>query len=403
MSKVQIMVLDDIRKSLAKTIQSRAHESLLNEAFSLWLLGDEFVPEERSLIGRLTESKRTSSESAALGLLAKTQTLNENERSLLKDDLSNLLGRDPVIAGTPMPYCMDGLSIGGILLGAKSLQDQGMNSQVESWLESCRNVTANGRGLGTWQESMVNCIAKDSGYMWPIVGDSAQRNSVATVAMGSVGIRKTDDLDAVELAEQNALNQIRSTKTAELDWGEAVLQLAALNWIKRSRPITDLRNISVVELCELLRRASDALQFWTWENKPRTKTAQIRKWHIDHEYQVQNFLWAMLSPIFPDLIQEEYLIKLGTKQPRADLGIPSLRVIVEAKFWYTKHKSKKMIEEIAQDTGLYLVPESKYCSIVPFIWDEGRRTEEHKGLIAALKKMDGISDAIIISKPGHMK
>ena len=117
---------------------------------------------------------------------------------------------------------------------------------------------------------------------------------------------------------------------------------------------------------------------------------------------MQNLLWAMLSPVFPDLVPEDYTAKIGKKQPRADLGIPSLRLIVEAKFWYTKHASKKMIEEIAQDTGLYLVPDSKYDSIVPFIWDEGRRTEEHKGLIAALKKMDGVSDAVVIAKPGFM-
>lgn len=403
MSNVQTIVLDDIRKSLVNTIESSRHESLLNESVSAWLLSGESVTNVSSLLQRVIDSTRTPSESAALGLLANTQTLNETERSVLNDNLKNLLSRDPVVAGTPMPYCLDGLSIGGILLGAKSLQEQALNSQVEGWLESCRNVTSNGRGLGDWQESLLKCIANDSGYSWPTVGPLAQENSVATVAMRSVGIGKTDDLDCIELAEQNALNRIRSSRIDELDWGEAVLQLAALNWIRRSRPIADLRNVSAVELCELLRRASDALQFWTWENKPRTKTAEIRKWHIDHEYQVQNFLWAILAPIFPDLIQEEYLVKLGTKQPRADLGIPSLRVIVEAKFWYTKHKSKKMIEEIAQDTGLYLVPESRYSSIVPFIWDEGRRTEEHKGLVTALKKMDGISDAIIISKPGHMK
>lgn len=61
-----------------------------------------------------------------------------------------------------------------------------------------------------------------------------------------------------------------------------------------------------------------------------------------------------------------------------------------------------MIEEIAPDTGLYLVPDSRYDSIVPFVWGEGRRTEEHKGLVAALKQMDGIRKAVVIAKPGFM-
>ncbi len=71
-------------------------------------------------------------------------------------------------------------------------------------------------------------------------------------------------------------------------------------------------------------------------------------------------------------------------------------------FWYGQHSSKNIIEEIAQDTGLYLVPGSRYDRLVPFIWDDGRRTEEHKGLVAALKQMDGVSDAIVIARPGNM-
>ena len=74
------------------------------------------------------------------------------------------------------------------------------------------------------------------------------------------------------------------------------------------------------------------LRKWTWETEPRTTNGTARQWHIDHEYHVQNLLWVLLAPIFPDLDDEQYLTKIGQKNPRADLYIPSMRIIVEVKF-----------------------------------------------------------------------
>lgn len=128
----------------------------------------------------------------------------------------------------------------------------------------------------------------------------------------------------------------------------------------------------------------------------------VRQWNVDHEYHVQNLLWYLLAPLFPDLVDEDYTVKIGSKQPRADLGIPSLRLIVEAKFWRSSSAAKVMIEEISEDASLYLVAGSRYDSIVPVIWDEGRRTEEHASLRAALQQIDGVRDAIIVARPSRM-
>ncbi len=67
-------------------------------------------------------------------------------------------------------------------------------------------------------------------------------------------------------------------------------------------------------------------------NSPRTTSGTARQWHIDNEYHVQNLLWVLLAPIFPDLDDEQYLTKIGQKNPRADLYIPSMKLIVEVKF-----------------------------------------------------------------------
>jgi hypothetical protein len=102
---------------------------------------------------------------------------------------------------------------------------------------------------------------------------------------------------------------------------------------------------------------------------------------VDNEYHVQNLLWLLIAPIFPDLIDEDATPKVGPVQPRADIGIPSLRVIVEAKFMRPTDAPKDMIEQIAEDASLYLVLGSKYDSLIPFIWDDSRRTEHHGEMV----------------------
>ena len=85
-------------------------------------------------------------------------------------------------------------------------------------------------------------------------------------------------------------------------------------------------------VARLLAAAPRALQLWPWEDKPKTKNSRPAKWHVDNEYHVQALLWTILAPIFPDLRREEYAAQVGPIQPRVDFGIPSLRLLIEAKF-----------------------------------------------------------------------
>lgn len=402
MSTVQSLLLDDIRATLIERIRSGLNDDPLEHALAVWLVGGNiFGLDADSLVDHLLASKRSPRGTAALGVIAHSTTLDETARIELQNDLRQLLGREPVVAGTPMPFCMDGLTLGGILLGVKAAQVSNL-PDARNWIAACRKATSSGRGLGAWQETFLNHVGEYTGVPWQSNGSDHEVASFVTVAMQSTGIHN-DDIDAIEGRERTALNAIWAGVPQDIECAEAIFRLSCIDWIRRCRPIADLRSVSIPELCDLLRRTPNAMQYWTWEDKPRTKTSQTRNWHIDHEYHVQNLLWAILAPVFPDLIPEDYTVKIHKKQPRADLCIPSLRLIVEAKFWYSQHASKKIIEEIAEDASLYLVPGSRYNSIVPFIWDDGRRTEEYDGLIAALRQIDGIEDAIVVSRPGIMK
>jgi hypothetical protein len=113
-------------------------------------------------------------------------------------------------------------------------------------------------------------------------------------------------------------------------------------------------------------------------------------------------LWLLLAPLLPDLIDEESTPKVGPVQPRADIGVPSLRLIVEAKFMRADDPPKKMVEQIAQDASLYLVAGSKYDKLIPLIWDDSRRTEHHEEMIRGLRQVAGVVDAVIVPRPGCM-
>ena len=64
---------------------------------------------------------------------------------------------------------------------------------------------------------------------------------------------------------------------------------------------------------------------------------------------------------------------------------------------------KAMIEQIAEDASLYLVPGSRYDQIIPFIWDDSRRSEHHEDMLRGLRQIRGVFDAVIISRPGTMQ
>ena len=114
-------------------------------------------------------------------------------------------------------------------------------------------------------------------------------------------------------------------------------------------------------------------------------------------------LWAVLAPVFPDLDDEEWLKSLGHHHPRADLAIPSLRVIIEVKFARRDGKSfSDLIQEVAADASTYLQDGSGYTNIIAFIWDDAARTEEHAELHQGLLRIRGVIDAIVLPRPRKM-
>lgn len=406
MSDVLNTLIDDARQALLREIAPAVGRKDLHEAFAAWLapgalpgLGIDGAAE---LAAKASGAERHSSHVAVLGLAAQVRPLGENEKEALLAGLNWMVDREPVVGGTPMGFCMDGVTLAALILGAKAVGDKGLWAKTRAWVSRCREATAGGQGLAVWQEWLIATVAEQAGLLWARkLGDGPDAADVR-VALRAKGAGTGGSAASLEQDEQDVLAVIRKGSTG-LGVLRAALRLAALDWVRRDRPVSDLRVVTVTDLCALLRRVPVAMKKWTWEDTPRTKTSPAaRQWHVDNEYHVQNILWLLLAPIFSDLTDEDATPKVGPVQPRADLCIPPLRVIVEVKFMRGGDPPKKMVEQIAEDASLYLVAGSRYDSLIPFIWDDSRRTEHHEEMIRGLRQITGVADAIIMPRPGGM-
>jgi hypothetical protein len=407
MSDVYTILLDDARQALLRKIAPVVGRKDLHEAFAAWLvpgavpgLGIDGVAE---IAAKTSGAERHFAHVAVLGLAAQVRTLSEKEREALVAGLNVTVNREPVVAGTPMGFCIDGVALASLILGAKSAGNDALWSKTCSWARECRAATAGGQGLGIWQECLLAKVSEHTGLNWALKGGDGPEAAEVRVALRSRGIG-TDLSDSANFGDEGAaLALIRKPLPVGFGVPRAAIRLAALDWIRRDRPLCDLHTVSVEDIAELLRQVPSGLKKWTWEEAPRTKTsAAARHWHVENEYHVQNMLWLLLAPLFPDLIDEDSTPKVGPVQPRADIGVPSLRLIVEAKFMRSDDRPKKLVEQIAQDASLYLVAGSKYDKLIAFIWDDSRRTEHHKEIGRGLRQIAGVVDAVIVPRPGSM-
>jgi hypothetical protein len=407
MSDVNTILIDDARQALLREIAPVVGRNDLHEAFATWLVPGAIpglgIDGAVEVAAKVSGAERHFTHVAVLGLAAQVRILGDKEKESLIGGLNVMVKREPVVAGTPMGFCMDGVALISLILGARTIGDGGIWAKTCEWVGHCREATAGGQGLGVWQEWMLAEVAEHTGLTWARKGNDGPEAAEVRVALRSRGIGADVLASTNAKDEGEVLGLIRKLSPVGIGVPHASIRLAALDWIRRDRPICDLRTVTVADISELLRRVCSGLKKWTWEDNPRTKTSPAaRQWHVENEYHVQNLLWLLLAPLFPDLIDEDSTPKVGPVQPRADIGIPSLRLIVEAKFMRVDDPPKKMVEQIAEDASLYLVPGSRYDRMVPFIWDDSRRTEHHEEMIRGLRQIAGVVDAVIIPRPGSM-
>ena len=368
---------------------------------------------------------------AVLGFAVGLPEVGAEARAAWADGLAWLRGRRFFVANQPLGFEADGLALLGVAAGvaigvaatgAAAGAEDGRASRTEdaaAWLvELLRRAIASAPEAGEWEASLLRAA------LLLVTPSSATPSNAAVATAGEAGRSGADaptliaslapDLAAALAArgylaltaagELAALQRIVSPDVAQVAPERALAQRAALRWLMRQGATALPRRATVDDVVALLAAVPHALKRWPWEHKARTARAGVvpQRWDIQNEYHVQSLLWTILAPIFPDLVDEEYLRSIGHVHPRVDLAIPSLGLIIEVKFLREGIQSAftGIINEVSADTGLYLSKPSEFTAIVAFVWDDARATNHHAELLRGLRDLRGVTDAVVVPRPG---
>jgi hypothetical protein len=153
------------------------------------------------------------------------------------------------------------------------------------------------------------------------------------------------------------------------------------------------------EISGLLRAFEPAMKRWRYDDDEKRDPI---KWPIKNEREVQDIIWLMMRPYYPDLQDEETLPKFGHSSYIVDFAIPSLRTLLEVKYCRKSSEFKKIEKEIMEDGIAYLANIDHYDRIIVFIYDHSCSVQDHDTTISALKQIPSIQDVIIVSRPSQL-
>ena len=191
-------------------------------------------------------------------------------------------------------------------------------------------------------------------------------------------------------------------RTLTEDVGRRSAHQAALLWRVLRAAVSEktsavLRTRATVT--HVLNQFESCLRRWRWDSSDlRTPV----RWPIRSEREVQDILWLMLRGVLHDLEDEDTLPKFGHSTYRADLGIPSLALLIEVKFARTAADFKTIEKEVLQDIEPYRRLPERYREILVFIYDDSCSVQEHDTTRRALRSLPGVAEVLIASRPSHL-
>ena len=115
-----------------------------------------------------------------------------------------------------------------------------------------------------------------------------------------------------------------------------------------------------------------------------------------NERDVQDIIWIMLRSHFDRLDREETFPKFGAKSYRPDFGIPELYTLIEVKFIGLKSDIASIQDEIMADIPPYLSNQTRYHSLIIFVYDAAHKLRDPRRFIEDLRTIDGIVDILVI-------
>lgn len=406
-------------------LESRAMAALAADpvvaAYAAWLSAPPALPlvsplsdaAERAVTSAAQRvgAKRGYRDVAVLGYAAAWRPGDSRVLAALGDGLAWLRGRRFFAANQPLGFEADGVALLGVAVGVMAMDDPTSRDSDGKWLATLlqQSLTLT-QGADEWDRSLLYAALLVAERPGRGEGETPSALHSATLASrqltpdlaAALAAKRLLSLSAEE--ELGVLQRIVTPHVTTVSPERAVTQRAALRWLMRQGATALPRRASVADVVAILSAVPHALKRWPWEDKPKTSRAgaKLQRWDIQNEYHVQSLLWMILSPLFPDLEDEEYLQSLGHKHPRVDLAIPSLGLIIEVKYLRegTQSAFSGVVNEVSADTGLYLSIPSEFTQMVAFVWDDARSNNHHTEMLSGLRLLNGVADAVVVSRPG---
>jgi hypothetical protein len=314
----------------------------------------------------------------------------------LKDGLERVMSRDP-FSQTHPSLVRNPSRLLGLVLGALALRDNGRDflSWCRELLDKAKNTFSTGAqadplhsyvrhhafgekvSLDLWSDERLYVL---SFYDW--IFRQGVHKEEPSLQQLSEARAKILFLAATDL-------QFEATHQAAFIWTAVNFNLFhALKTV-----CLQARDVAIV-----LENFESATKRWRWDKDDAKHPV---RWPINQEREVQDILWLILRSYFPDVVDEDTLPKLGHSSYRADFGIPSLKLIIEAKFAGSREDFKKIEKEIIEDSVPYL-KDLRYESIIVFVYDASASVQEHDTTKAAMLSIPGVSDVVIVSRPSQL-
>jgi hypothetical protein len=395
-------LLDLVMERLASRAGRLSESPVTAQALAYWLDSAVCGTASVALIAQAVDSHEPSDYRfvAVLGTQLSNRSQDSEVRERFLAGIDWMQGRKFFVPNRPLSFEADPAAILCFAIGIAALSEGETKTKASRWLNELIAVAKKQEQLGDWERSLITCAAiLLDGYRDNAASEIAADMRLALEARGVLSVSDSRQKEAIELIFTERLEEISPER--------AVARLSAVRWLFRSIPRALPARATTSDVLEILNAVSHALKRWPWERAPKTSGvgALAQRWDVQNEYHVQSLLWALLAPIFPDLEDEEYLKSLGYKHPRADLAIPSMRLIIEVKFLRESTQSalSDITEQIAADSGLYLTSNSVFSELLVFVWDNTRSTEHHSELKGGLLQIAGVKGAAIVARPGGWK
>ncbi len=384
--------LNDIKISLVSELAKGKDLPCHVGSFCAWMITDD-----AKLRRHVDEALRFASEIfhpeyvATLGYGAASGLLTPDEYDLLHEKLEHLSGRGFFAPKRTLRFEIDGIALLGVSLGTAKDKKESDGQ----WLREVLAQSETQLSSDLWQTGLIRAARLVVGE-----ADLSVVPPDLAVAMSMKGIGSCNNADVTRGWDMTARLEAHNS-----DPGRNAVRLALFDYVLARQGQIAIAGATRNDLISLLNNLARSMRLWTYESKSRTPNSIIARWEIENEYHVQNLLWVVLAPVFSDLENEENLPSIGHKHPRADLGLPTLRTIVEVKFMRGSGQAAcaKTTDEIAADVSLYLSKTDIYDNIVAFVWDDSAQTEQHPELKSGLESIKGVSAAIILPRPSKMK